>query len=203
MALSFEGRQLTLQHRQRQLALRAAALRDLLVFWRTVDPANLTGTIRPFATAAAILTVARFQDSASLAARYYERLRRVEGVEGQTSIILPPAPQREQTAGLIRGAALSGIINARRRGFSIDAAARNGLVKASGSLSHVVLGASRQVVTQAAASDPASGRWRRVAGGGACEFCLMLESRGAVFSESTGGFEAHNHCACTAEPVFG
>ena len=99
-------------------------------------------------------------------------------------------------AGLLRGAALAGIINARRRGFSPTAAARNGFAKVSGSASGLVFGGSRLVLTEA------TGKYRRVAGGSACDFCLMLEGRGAVYSVRTADFTAHDHCACSAEPVF-
>lgn len=203
MARTSQGQQLTIQHRQRQLSLRAATLRDLMALWRAVDPTNLRGTIDPFTRAAATIIRARFGDSAILAARYYERFREVEGASGAVTIVTPDPPSRELTTGVVRGAALSGIVNARRRGQSVQAASQNGLVKASGSISNLVLSASRQVITQATASDPRStGRWARVAGGSACEFCLMLESRGAVFSARTADFQSHDHCACVAEPAF-
>jgi len=46
------------------------------------------------------------------------------------------------------------------------------------------------------------GRWYRVTGPGACEFCLMLESRGAVYSESTADFQAHDGCGCSVGVQF-
>lgn len=45
-------------------------------------------------------------------------------------------------------------------------------------------------------------RYRRITSGTACAFCRMLAGRGAVYSENTGRFQAHDHCACTAEPDF-
>jgi len=35
-----------------------------------------------------------------------------------------------------------------------------------------------------------------------CDFCLMLESRGAVYKEWTVDFQAHDSCACTAAPEW-
>lgn len=203
MARTSQGAQLTVQHRQRQIQLRAGVLRELMAIWRAVDPTNLRGTIDPFTRAAAVLARAGFEDSAGLAVEYYRRFREAEGVTGGVTIIPPDPPSRDDAGSLLRGAALAGIINGRRRGFSVQAAAQNGLVKTSGSMSNLVLGASRQVVTSATAADPRStGQWRRVAGGDACPFCTMLEGRGAVFSARTADFEAHDHCACTAEPEF-
>jgi hypothetical protein len=31
----------------------------------------------------------------------------------------------------------------------------------------------------------------------------MLADRGAVYSEATADFAAHDHCGCSAEPVYG
>jgi hypothetical protein len=36
----------------------------------------------------------------------------------------------------------------------------------------------------------------------ACDFCEMLADRGAVYGEASADFEAHDHCSCSAEPVF-
>ena len=43
--------------------------------------------------------------------------------------------------------------------------------------------------------------WRRVTSGG-CRLCRMLSDRGAVYKESTARFATHEHCNCTAQPVF-
>jgi hypothetical protein len=31
----------------------------------------------------------------------------------------------------------------------------------------------------------------------------MLAGRGSVYSADTAEFEAHDHCGCSAEPVYG
>lgn len=196
MPIAGQGNPLSTRHRNRQLALRAATLRDMLVLWRAVNPTNLADTIGPFALAAATIVQARFRDSGVLAVRFLRDFHEAEGNGGTVTAIAPDPPARKEASGLLRGAALSGIINARRRGFSPDAAARNGFVKVSGSASNLVLGGSRIVLTEA------TGRYRRVAGGGACDFCKMLEGRGAVYSARSSDFTAHDHCACSAEPVF-
>lgn len=49
--------------------------------------------------------------------------------------------------------------------------------------------------------DPSAVGWRRVASGG-CKFCQMLAGKGAVYSEATARFAAHDNCHCTAQPVF-
>jgi hypothetical protein len=44
--------------------------------------------------------------------------------------------------------------------------------------------------------------WQRVASDNACAFCEMLAARGAVYSEESADFEAHDGCTCTVEPVW-
>jgi hypothetical protein len=49
--------------------------------------------------------------------------------------------------------------------------------------------------------DPSAVGWRRVTNGG-CKLCVMLASRGAVYTDQTARFATHGHCKCTAQPVF-
>lgn len=210
MARTPEGALLTQRHRSRQLAIRAAALRDLTRLWRAVDPLNLGDTIGPFAAASAVVVRARNRDSAAVAARYYEAFRRVEGVRGALSIVLGDAPPAEVAAGAVRGAGLAGIIRARQRGFSPQASASRGFRRAAGTTSNLVLSGARSVITEATASDRAStGRWQRITASDPCSFCAMLAARGPVFTAGGGvsttsdiTFAAHSACACMAEPAY-
>jgi len=62
----------------------------------------------------------------------------------------------------------------------------------------------RQTVMGSSVADPAALGWQRV-GAGECKqgFCDMLIARGAVYTEATADFAAHDHCQCTAVPAFG
>ncbi|HEY4268307.1 MAG TPA: hypothetical protein VGM94_08965 [Galbitalea sp.] len=60
---------------------------------------------------------------------------------------------------------------------------------------------SRLTVTGSSTADPSARGWQRV-GVGECDFCAMLLGRGAVYSEATADFAAHDNCHCGAEPVF-
>lgn len=67
---------------------------------------------------------------------------------------------------------------------------------------HAVNG-GREVVREAAILDPDARGWARVTAGKACKFCQMLASRGAVYTQDTVDFQAHDGCHCMPEPVFG
>lgn len=193
MAHTPEGDALTAVHRRRQLALRAATLADLARMWRGVDPTDLSGTIRPFVVAATVAIGARNRDSSEVARRYLESFLQVED-GGRVRPSRPEPPPREVVEAAVRGAGLSGIVNARRRGFSPQAAAGNGLVKVAGSATSLVLAGGRQMLV--GTSNGQLQGWRRVTSASPCDFCDDLAG-----DSGPGEFEAHDHCSCTVEPV--
>lgn len=72
----------------------------------------------------------------------------------------------------------------------------------TGGLQRRIVNYSRDTITASSVADPAANGWQRV-GTGACGFCRMLIDRGAVYSEATVGFPAHDHCRCAAVPAWG
>ena len=202
MARTAAGAALSTTHRRRQLALRAALLRDILRLWPLFDPTNFDSFDR-FSQAAATLIRARYGESAGLAAGYFSAFRLAEGIAGSATPVLPEPPARQVVQGALRSTGLVGVLNARRAGKSVTAAAQNGLVRVSGSATSLVLAGGRETLLDAVSRDRARPRWARITSDEPCEFCTMLASRGAVYvSEETGGFEAHDHCSCMVEPAY-
>lgn len=70
-----------------------------------------------------------------------------------------------------------------------------------GGLQLRIANAGRETITESAVADPRARGWQREADGG-CPFCVMLASRGAVYSEASVDFAAHDHCQCIAVPAF-
>lgn len=60
---------------------------------------------------------------------------------------------------------------------------------------------SRLTVAGSSTADPAAVGWKRV-GLGRCDFCRMLIGRGAVYTEATADFEAHDNCNCSPAPEW-
>jgi hypothetical protein len=197
------GAQLTEAHRQVQLHVNMATVRDLLQLWGTVDPKNLRHTIAPFTRAASTLILNGRRHSSTASASYYLAFRQAEGVKG-TVVVEPPAgPASELVSGLVRGAGLAGIMNGYRRGLSPDEAHANGFVKLAGSATQLVLGGGRATLLDAIRSDPAAHGFQRVTDGTPCAFCAMIASQGIIAKDaSNAGFEAHGHCGCSAEPAY-
>jgi hypothetical protein len=70
-----------------------------------------------------------------------------------------------------------------------------------GGVQRRIVNFGRLTVTTSSVADPGAVGWKRT-GLGRCDFCRMLIGRGAVYTEATADFEAHDHCQCGAEPDF-
>ncbi|MFW6079065.1 MAG: hypothetical protein ACODAE_05550 [Gemmatimonadota bacterium] len=186
--------------------MRSGTLRPLQRLWRSVDPTNLVDTIGPFSDATVPLLQAGHRRSATAALAYVEELRRAERAEGLLGLFAGLVPADEGLiAGLVRGAALAGIVGARRRGFSAEAAARRGFVRMTGTASRVVMGGGREVLAETVESDPRVVGWMRVTGSQPCPWCAHLAARGPMRRGDAGAGEIHafhDHDACTIEPVY-
>jgi hypothetical protein len=62
---------------------------------------------------------------------------------------------------------------------------------------------ARATIIGSSLADPGADGWQRVASPTACAFCRMLAGRGAVYSEASVDFAAHDKCLCSATPAFG
>lgn len=206
MARTAEGAALTQQHRSEQLAVRASMLQDLQALWRTVNPVDLARTIGPFAEAAAVTVRSRHQESAQLGRRYFRDFRIADGI-GQAEQLPDEvsAPPVRIAEGLLRGAALKGIIEARRSGFSPGAAAREGFVRTSGQATSLTLNGGRNTVRAGVSSDREALGWIRITSGQPCHFCAIVASRAETdlySTAKTADFMPHDHCVCTIEPMY-
>lgn len=131
--------------------------------------------------------------SAVLAAEWYDQARAKAGVRGR----FQAAPADLGRAG---AEALVGFgtrsLDAAEPDFTL---ARTVL---AGGLQRRIANYARATVTTSSVRDPQAKGWQRVGDGNSCEFCSMLLTRGAVYTEATSDFPAHDHCGCSAEPAF-
>lgn len=201
MAITAEGAALSERHRLAQLAIRAALVRDLTQLWPLFDVRN-PETFDRFAAAASTLVRIRNRDSAGLAVRYLSDFRRLEGIGGSLVPVVSDPPSDLVTREALRATGLVGVLNARRSGFSPEAAAANGFVRVSGSATSLTLGGGRSTIVESLRRDPARPRWHRVTSSKPCSFCRMAAGRGDVFTDESVRFRAHDHCSCSAEPAY-
>lgn len=128
----------------------------------------------------------------SLAADWYDDLRDARGVGRRFRAIVPPVP--DPGAASLAGYAVGPLYQADPDWVSAQTLAEGGVQRR-------IANVARATITGSSVQDPSAKGWRRV-GVGECKFCQMLLGRGAVYSESTADFQAHDHCGCSGMPEF-
>ncbi|MER5584112.1 hypothetical protein ABT090_21070 [Streptomyces asoensis] len=145
--------------------------------------------------------------AATAAATSYEEQRDAAGIRDRFTAEPASTPPDEQVEASLRWAS-SDVWD----GGSVETAHS----RAEGAVGRLVLNQGRETVQQAVRQDRAAVAWARGAALGACSFCKLMASRGAVYqSAQTAGREAdarfegdtgeakyHNHCHCVIIPVF-
>ena len=192
---------LTQQHRAQQLLLRRDTVAQVERIWPALDWARLDASFPAFAAAMAQVVQRNRQTSTGLAAGYLRTLRRAEGVTGTVKPALAPPLVVDQFHTALLVTSVVAAKGSASRGVDGAVAMGNALTQTKGSMARLVLDAGRTTITDTLQADPASRGWRRVLGGGGdCDFCAP---RAGVRMTSDVVFEAHDHCGCTAEPIYG
>lgn len=187
-------------HRRQQLALRKATIAQMEKLWPALDWADLDRTYPGFAAEVAALVSKNRSTSSGLAAAYLRAFRAASGLSGDVRIVVPPmAPEQFKIS--LRVTSLVAAKKSAARLVDPNVAMTNALTQASGSMARLVLNGGRETVTQTLRNDSSARGWRRVLGGGGCDFCKLLAGR--VYPTDNADFDAHDKCGCTSEPVYG
>ena len=180
---------------------------DLERAFNTLDLSSLQDSLPRFFALIAALVHRYGSASATLAARYYTAERAAAKVSAPFRVAPAPLPPMEQIGASVGWATMP----LRADG---DLATTESNVR--GVADRLVLDVGRRTLVDAVQRDRQAKGWARVTRPGACSFCRLLATRGAVYkTESTAGrdanarfagegeFKFHNHCHCYVEPVFG
>lgn len=162
------------------------AATDLQVVWRTVEKAVDAGEALNDILPALVDQYG--QAAAAMAADWYDDLR--AKAEVSRSFRADPIDIKDSGTGALIGWALA---------EASDYPTFQTLIL--GGTQRRIANFARGTVTTASTADPGAHGWQRV-GTGECDFCEMLLGRGAVYSETTADFAAHDHCKCQAVPAF-
>jgi hypothetical protein len=175
------------QLREGVAGLSSLASRDLSGLWRQADtPAELEAVLRDLLPA---LIETYGAAAATLAADWYDDTRDEVGARRAFRAI--PADIPDVGAQPLVGWALA-------EANSLDSV----LTLVDGGTQRRIANFSRLTVSRSAVADPSARGWKRVGGGSSCDFCSMLLGRGAVYTEASADFEAHDHCNCGAAPAW-
>jgi len=187
--------QLLRQFEQANDGIAALVERDLMTFLASLDPA------RPDAVKLDLFDymptlIAQYGDiAATVAADWYDEMREAEGVSGRF---------RAPLADLVPDEVVNGRLGFATRAsgplFAGDFATLTSFLAIIAN--EYALQPGRDTVMQAAHKENAA--YARIPEPGACKFCLMLASRGFVYSKSTAGDSKkfHGKCRCNAMPVW-
>ena len=194
--------QLAQLYRQRQLAIALAASRAIGALWRQrIDPARMADSWASIKDMVLALVRQYFQASAADSAQTYESMRVLADL-GHRPIRMADLPLQE----------LERVVGSQGPGHFFQqlpvvedplAASDAADLSLQASSARLALKGGRQTMVDAVHSDPLATGWERTISPTACSFCSMLASRGAVYkSQKSADFRAHDHCNCTAIPVF-
>ena len=203
MASDPRAARLTEAHRLAQSRLAARTVVQMASAWPLLDPENLDRTTERWLAVTVPMVRAQRITSARLAANYLAAFRMLE--LGSTAQLTPVLAETMPTEAIATSLVVTGpvAVKTHMRISPIIAKAMDiGNASAAGAAMRHTLGGGRQTITDTVAADPKAFGWARATSGRTCHFCAMLASRGPVFSEDSVHFDAHDHCSCTAEPVY-
>jgi len=127
--------------------------------------------------------------SVAIAADWYDEARAAQEVPGRFRAV--PAVLRDPNTQILVGWALSEALEP-----------ESALSLVIGGVTKRIANAARDTIQGSSVADPQALGWQRLASTGSCEFCRMLAQRGAVYTEATVKFGAHDNCLCQAAPAF-
>lgn len=204
MASTTAGATLTEGHRIAQARLGAQTVQLLRAAWPLLDPADLDGTIGRWLRVAVPVVTRQRRRSAVLAGQYVQAFRAVElGVDGDYRATLD---SQTDVRPAVTSLTVTGPVSIKEQVRRFVPLARAVTAAESGhaaaGMRHALNG-GRSTILESVRADRRAQGWARVTSGDPCAFCQILASRGPVYrDEATASFEAHDHCACTAEPVY-
>lgn len=132
--------------------------------------------------------------AATLGADWYDALRTSYGVPGRFTAELAPQPADDMLRAISNWAAAP----AEATTPDLETA----LARTEGAAQKLVADMHRGTVQLSTERDPNARGWGRFTEPGACDFCLMLSSRGGVYTSASVRFGSHDHCHCLAGPVW-
>lgn len=176
----------------------AVTARTLVSLWRRIDPASMDRkAMIDFATGAVRQITSAYGEVAAVAAAdFYDMVREAGGWGGAAAVPANGAPPEEQLKRAVRW----GIGPLWEEPPRPEAA----LARLRGLTSRLALQPGRWTTYDMIRRDGV--RWARVPQGKTCGFCMMLCSRGAVYtSEASAGkpeaLKFHDNCDCAIVPV--
>lgn len=174
------------QFRREVRDLGIEASKDIAILWRSVKDAR--DAKEALFDLLPELVAAYHGAAGAAAADFYDDVRAAAEVKGHFAPVILDPPDLGTNA-LVKWA-----LDAAEDGSTFQSLIIGGVTKR-------VANGARDVVMGTSLADPGARGWMRI-GTGECDFCAMLVTRGAVYTESSVEFAPHDHCHCGAAPAF-
>lgn len=171
----------------------------LTAAWAYLDATQMARSLPDFAARIAALVHRFAPASATLAVQFYRDQRRAVGITTPYTP-RPSDPPPLQQIGKTVSWAIRGLwtVQPQTEQQAVTAARK----RLAGAVDKLVLDVGRNTIIDNVAADKHAKAWARVPEPGACYFCALLATRGAVYTEQSADFKTHDHCRCQPEPVF-
>lgn len=197
------------RQRVAQQGLTRLLVRDMRRLRRLIVPSRLEASVPEWIDAVRALVDQYGQVSSALAADFYDAERVAARVTGRFTVPLVPAPADGQVDSGLRWATKDlwprdpkdpATTEAQRQ--PLEVRLEQAEKKAEGVAEKLVVDQGRGTVQEAVRRDRQAVGWARTAALGACAFCKLLATRGAVYKQDTVDFRSHDGCHCMALPLF-
>lgn len=168
--------------------------------WPALEWERLDETYPAFALQIAALVEKNRQTSSGLAAAYLRAFRRSSGIPGEIKPVFAQPLIVDQFQASLHATTVASVKANAARGLAADAAMSLGLGAMQNSMSRLVLNAGRETSLLTMQADDRVAGYRRILGGGGCDFCRKLAGR--IYPRDNADFDAHGRCGCTSELVY-
>lgn len=195
------------RYRSAQRGLTRLLVRDVRGLRRIIIPSRLRASIPDWIVAVHAVVEQYAQASAALGAEFYDGQRNAAGVPGVFTVPVADSPPEGRTDASLRWATKDvwerdPEVATAAQLEPLDTRLDQTEKKAELAVQKLVTDTGRGTVLAAVREDRQATAWARSAALGACAFCKLIASRGAVFAQDTVRFQAHDGCHCGVIPVF-
>ncbi|MFJ2697428.1 hypothetical protein ACIO5Z_14540 [Streptomyces rochei] len=195
------------RYRAAQIGLTRLLVRDVRGLRRLILPSRLRESVPDWLAAMNAVVAQYARTSTALAAEFYDAQREAAGVPGPFTVPVADPPPEEQTTASLRWATKDLWPREPEEATPaqlepMDVRLAQAQKKAEQVAQKLVADTGRGTVREAVRQDRQAVAWARAAALGACYFCKVLATRGAVYEQDTADFRAHDGCHCGVIPVF-
>lgn len=195
-------------HQLAQASLSALVAQAIAQAWfRLFDPHDLRGSRQRLVVATQVIVEHYGRGASTAALTHYRNERRAQGANGPAPSLRPAPPQAQAQVEATVDKVLQPLY-----GPASEVGIENAQHALESEAEQMVLDQSRDTIIGAVHEDREARAWARITEPGACSFCRLLATRGAVYkTEASADFRAHvkqpngsgGTCRCHVEPAFG